>query len=104
MPKMYDDPHAAPTVYVVAVLAVVLIGTIFALQGYFGRVTREENQLKVVDRPWIELEQVRAKQQALIEHYEWVDRKEGIVAIPVERAMDLVAAELEKTGGSVTPR
>jgi hypothetical protein len=104
MPKMYDDPHIAPTVYVVAVLVVVFIGSVFALEGYFGRVSREERQTKVVDRPWKELEQVRTQQQALIERYAWVDRKEGIVAIPVERAMDLVAAELERTDGSVDPR
>lgn len=104
MAKMYDDPHAAPTAYVVAILAVVFIGAVFALEGYFGRVSREEAQTKLIEPSYEELQRVRAEQHALIERYEWVDRDAGVVAIPVEHAMELVAAELEETGGSVTPR
>jgi len=104
MPKMYDDPHVPPTAYAVAILVVVFLISVFALEGYFGRAFREEEQDKLVNRSYEELAGVRQEQQALIERYEWVDRETGIVAIPVERAMDLVAAELEKTGGSVTPR
>lgn len=34
-----------------------------------------------------------ARQKSKIDHYEWVDQKAGIVRIPVERAIDLVAEQ-----------
>ncbi|MBZ0267670.1 hypothetical protein K8I85_05910 [bacterium] len=101
MARRYDDPNAAPTAYVVALLAVLLIGAVFALEGYFGRVTSEEAEGKLISLSYEELENVRAAQAALIHRTEWIDREAGIVAIPVDRAMELVAAELEKTGGTI---
>ena len=104
MERHHDDPHASPTAYVVAVLAIVFIGAVIALEGYFGRVASEEEAEKVVNRSSEELAQVRAEQEQLISEYQWRDQEAGVVAIPVERAMDLVAAELTKSGGVVDSR
>ena len=41
--------------------------------------------------PGAELERVRAAEDAVLGGYAWVDRKAGIVRIPIDRAMDLVA-------------
>jgi hypothetical protein len=41
--------------------------------------------------PFDELRRVRARGQELLDSYGWVDRKEGIVRIPIERAIDLTA-------------
>jgi hypothetical protein len=101
MARQYDDPNVPPTAYVVAILAVLLIGSVFALEGYFGRVKDEVAQDKLIARPYEELESVRAAQTAQINRTEWIDREAGVVAIPVERAMELVAAELAKTGGTI---
>jgi hypothetical protein len=35
---------------------------------------------------------IRAAEERLLETYGWVDRRRGIVRIPIDRAMDLVAA------------
>lgn len=35
----------------------------------------------------------RAKEDDLLTHYGWVDRPKGIVRIPIDRAMDLIAAK-----------
>ena len=40
--------------------------------------------------PQQDLEQLRRKQQELLNSYGWVDRDAGVVRIPIERAMDLV--------------
>jgi hypothetical protein len=34
------------------------------------------------------------QQRATLSRYEWVDRSQGIVRIPIERAMDLVAGQV----------
>lgn len=39
------------------------------------------------------LQQLRAKQNAELQSYGWTDKKNGVVQIPIERAMQLVAQE-----------
>jgi len=101
MARQYDDPNVAPTAYAVAILAVLLVGAVFALEGYFGRVKGEVEQDKLISRSFEELDSVRAVQRKQISRTEWIDKEAGIVAIPVERAMELVAAELAETGGII---
>lgn len=41
--------------------------------------------------PGRQLQRLRAEERALLRQYAWIDRESGIVRIPVERAMDLLA-------------
>lgn len=41
--------------------------------------------------PLRNLTSLRAKEEGLLQHYAWVDEQKGIVRIPIERAMELVA-------------
>lgn len=104
MARRHDDPNVSPTAYVTVLLVVLLVGTVYALQGYFGRVQKEEEAEKIFTQTSEELARVRSDQMQRISRTEWVDRDAGIVAIPVDRAMELVAAELARTGGSLEPR
>jgi hypothetical protein len=54
--------------------------------------TREptpEPHLLVV--PGQELKVMRAEEDAMLNSYDWVDREKGIVRIPIERAIDILA-------------
>lgn len=42
--------------------------------------------------PLSDLEKLQQKQQAQLHGYAWVDKNQGIVRIPIERAMQIVAA------------
>lgn len=42
-------------------------------------------------RPEVDLEAFRARENAILASYAWVDKEQGIVRIPVEEAMRLVA-------------
>jgi hypothetical protein len=42
--------------------------------------------------PQQDLRQIRAAEMALLHSYGWVDRQAGIVRIPIERAIELLAA------------
>lgn len=91
-----DDPSATPTAIVVVVFTLLVVITILALQAYFSRVQSEEFQAKVVSETPAEKEQVFAEQRKLLSEYRWIDKDQGIVGIPVERAMQLEAAELRR--------
>ena len=42
-------------------------------------------------QPQLDLAEFRARQAEILSSYGWVDRQAGIVRIPIERALDLVA-------------
>ena len=41
-------------------------------------------------QPWEDLRRYREEQSRILLNYAWIDRKAGIVQIPIERAMELV--------------
>lgn len=53
----------------------------------------------VVNEP-ADLKTVREEEQRVLDGYAWIDKQKGVVRIPVERAMDLVAMEGLPTRGS----
>jgi hypothetical protein len=44
-------------------------------------------------QPQMDLQQLRAQEDSRLNDYGWVDRQNGIVRIPIERAMDLIAQQ-----------
>jgi hypothetical protein len=55
----------------------------------FGRQVPPEPRLQ--SNPLEDLRQLRAQEDTTLNTYGWVDRKTGVVRIPVERAMELLA-------------
>lgn len=52
--------------------------------------------------PSIDLEQFRAREEERLSTYGWLDRQSGVVHVPIDRAIELVAKEglpVRKTGG-----
>jgi len=41
----------------------------------------------------LDMEKLRASEDALLNNYDWVDRKNGIVRIPIDRAMELLVRQ-----------
>jgi hypothetical protein len=52
--------------------------------------------------PNADLEQFQAEQEVLLNSYAWVDKNAGIIRIPIERAMDLIAQRGLPTRGPGT--
>jgi len=46
--------------------------------------------------PALDLRALRAAEDAQLQGYGWVDRRAGLVHVPIERALDLVAGEAER--------
>lgn len=47
--------------------------------------------------------QVRGEQARLVDSYEWINQEEGVVRIPVERAMKLAVEELRAEQQATVP-
>jgi len=93
------DPQTGSVAYfgIVGVLVTVLV--IIGLWAIYLRATGAEAQDKVYAQQWSELARLRSDQQIELERYRWISEQDGIVEIPIDRAMELVISELS-AGGS----
>jgi hypothetical protein len=87
------DPRAASTVIVGVISIVLVLVTVFALEALYYRTVDREQQRKFDAEQPLEPAWLSDESTAQLEGYRWVDREAGTVAIPIERAMELVVEE-----------
>jgi hypothetical protein len=51
--------------------------------------------LVITDEPGA-LRQLRTKERDVLDHYGWVDKNQGVVRIPIDRAIDLLASQPQR--------
>jgi len=91
----YDDPNVAASAIVGIISAILLFVIIVVLQAYFYGAEQSELERKIWSQPYQALQQLDANQLELLNSYGWVSEAEGTVHVPIERAIDLIAAESE---------
>ena len=79
---------AAFGVGAILLLAVILFG----LQFYFDRSLEQQVYVKVLAPESQALRDLRAREDEELHSYRFVDREKGVVRLPIERAMELVAS------------
>jgi hypothetical protein len=99
VPAGGSEPDTSLTAVVGIASAIVLFVVVVFLQAFFYHQEQDENARKVVAVAPEELSELRAQQQELLRSCRFIDPKQGVVAIPIERAMELVVRE----GGTSTP-
>jgi hypothetical protein len=89
-------------------LAVVVLAVFLLMWGTFNLLKNDEQkndvslyplapstqippQPRLQEHPWEELQQLRARENKELSTYGWQDQKAGIVRIPINRAIDMVA-------------
>ncbi len=70
-----------------------LILTIVALQAYFNQIWEEAVYEKVLAPPSEELKALHYREDWFLTHYSYADKKNGVVRIPLDRAMQLFSEE-----------
>ena len=61
-----------------------------------GALPSEPPAPRLETAPALDLRALRGAEDAQLHGYGWVDRRAGVVHIPIERALDLIAAEAER--------
>lgn len=97
---MEGDPKTGLTLVVGIVGALVLVTIIVGLQAVYYDV-EGDIVTEIYAEPNLDVKMVKAQQLELLNSYGWVDREQGVVRIPIDRAMELVIAE-PPGGGMVT--
>lgn len=94
----YDDIKTSTVALVGFLGAIVLVAILFLLQVIYYHVAAVQFEEKDVDPPILELQNSLNAQQAQLAGYRWVDQAKGVVAIPIDRAMELVVRETPAAG------
>jgi len=91
------DPRPTPTFLVAGVGVALLVVIVLLLEVLYHRTAAAELQRKVIAEQPLELRAVEAEQLEQLSRYRWVDEAAGRAAIPIERAMDLVVDEANRS-------
>jgi hypothetical protein len=92
-PAERPDPDVLTTATVGIVGIILVIAAVVLLQGLYESENRSELQRKIVGEAPAELTDLRAAQIRRLHATAWVDKRNGIVAIPIEKAMALLVAD-----------
>jgi hypothetical protein len=106
-----EDIRATPVLKFLVGIAVTSVVTCFLLLAFYRGMRsyvaarqpepphmrfeedREAPAPRLQDRPDLDLQDVRAREDRILNTYGWVDKSRGIVRIPVDEAMKLVAEQ-----------
>ena len=97
------DPDALTTATVGIAGTILVIVVVFFVQGLYESMQRSEFDRKVVAQAPEELRNLRAAQLASLQRMGWVDKQNGYVAIPIDKAMQLLAAHPNPAAPIVLP-
>lgn len=90
------------------ITAAAMLGMYDAFASRFARLSPKQNPLAAAEGPRLppapllqvhpikDLRELRASEAKVLEHYGWVDKNAGVVRIPIDRAMQLLA---QRQGG-----
>jgi hypothetical protein len=96
------EPKSGLVAVVGMVSAILLVAVILLLQAVYYRAQEKEDLAKAVMVP-PEAQMLRAQQLGQLQGYRVVDPQGGIVAIPIDRAMELLVREESQVKKEVRP-
>lgn len=87
------EPQAKMIAIFAGATVVLLAVVILAIQAYFDRVYQQQVYEKVLEPPSEQLRDLHAREDSELYSYKYIDRTKGLVRLPIERAMELLAKE-----------
>jgi len=92
-PAEADRPRVGVIVLAIAGTLILLAGVLVGVNELFRQMMTSEIADKVLTRPSSELRELRAEEEAKLGRYQWVNRKDGVVRIPLARAVELTLGD-----------
>lgn len=94
----YDDVKTSTVALVGLIGAIVTFAVMLLVMVLYQQVSTRLVYDRQISQAPAELSEAIANQEARLAEYRWVDQPKGVVAIPIERAMELVVSELSSPG------
>jgi hypothetical protein len=84
----HSEPKSGAIVGFAMGSVLLLLLTIFALQQYFNKIWDEAVYEKILAPPSEQLKALHYREDWYLTHYSFTDKKDGVVRIPLDKAMD----------------
>lgn len=97
-PNPHDDPSVGPIAFYGLAGSLVFVAIVIWLAALVFSTQSELTAERVYRAEAQELVDLKSRQLANIHAYKIVDKSKGVVAIPIDRAMQIVAKELAAEG------
>lgn len=91
-----DRPNNLLLFVSVAVTLTALVAVVIAVNELFKATFEREIATKVLEPPNSELRALRATEKQRLTQYQWVSEKDGVVRIPIDRAMALTLKDYQE--------
>ncbi len=82
------------TVTIVGLIALLIL----VLTQVYDQLYQQEYAHKVLETPNVDLRTLRVYEAERLTKYQWVDQAQGVVRVPVDRAVELVLADYAGSG------
>jgi hypothetical protein len=92
----HTDPSSLWTVVVGVIGFLIVAIFIIGIQAIFYQTENREIQEKIVSQAPARLTSIRAEQESHLNSYKMIDSNSGVVAIPIDRAMELVVEDYRR--------
>lgn len=89
----YDDLDTTMIAFVGVVGTIITFFLVFAVAALSQSFEKAETEVKVVEVPEVTSDSILANQAAALTEYRWIDQDKNIVAVPIDRAMEIVVQE-----------
>jgi hypothetical protein len=87
------EPNAKGLAIFIFVFVVLLVVIFAGTTGYFNWAWERQTQEAVLGKPSEDLADLRAREDLQLKTYGYINKEKGRIQLPIERAMELVAAE-----------
>jgi hypothetical protein len=88
------DVNVSMIIFVALLGAILTTSVVLGMQVLYYRYEAGVETSPKFSEPEVKLQKLQAEQRAQLTEYRLLDAKKGIVAIPIDRAMELVVAAL----------
>lgn len=93
--EQHDDPKPSATAFALAIGIIVVILSVIGLEALYYAVESDHAGSSALLASFPTRTELKKEQLGNTGGYRWVDRQAGVVAIPLDRAMDLVIPDLK---------
>jgi hypothetical protein len=91
-PVEEDRPNNGLILLITVISCATVIAFVVGVRELFNYWSEQELHSKVLSVQSSELRALRAAEQQKLGHYQWVNQKDGVVRIPVDRAVEITVA------------
>ncbi len=96
-PALSARPFALGAVFLLSFVIVAMVGLWLVFlpnsSRHFHLPSEPQSGPKLQADPSVERDRVLAEQRKRLDGYQWIDRKDGVFSIPIDRAMAIIAGK-----------